>query len=80
MDEPTAALDPARRGALADTLRALAAGGRTLVITTHDLPFARAVADTVAVLADGMIVERGPIAEVLDHPSHEATRRLMALD
>jgi ABC-type microcin C transport system duplicated ATPase subunit YejF len=50
------------------------------VITTHDLPFARAVADTVAVLADGMIVERGPIAEVLDHPSHEATRRLMALD
>ncbi len=80
MDEPTAALDPARRGALADTLRVLAAGGRTLVITTHDLPFARAVADTVAVLADGMVVERGPIAEVLDHPSHEATRLLMALD
>lgn len=80
MDEPTAALDPARRGALAETLRVLAAGGRTLVITTHDLPFARAVADTVAVLADGMVVERGPIAEVLDHPSHEATRLLMALD
>ncbi|WP_396214503.1 amino acid ABC transporter ATP-binding protein [Gemmatimonas sp.] len=80
MDEPTAALDPARRGALAETLRALAAGGRTLVITTHDLTFARAVADTVAVLADGMVVERGPIGEVLDHPSQEATRLLMAHD
>jgi ABC-type polar amino acid transport system ATPase subunit len=40
MDEPTAALDPARRGALADTLRALAAAGRTLLITTHDVDFA----------------------------------------
>lgn len=80
MDEPTAALDPARRGALADTLRELAASGRTLVITTHDLGFARAVADSVAVLADGMVVERGPIGDVLDHPSHEATRLLMAHD
>jgi ABC-type polar amino acid transport system ATPase subunit len=55
MDEPTAALDPARRGALADSLRALAAAGRGLLITTHDLGFAREVASRVIVLAAGEI-------------------------
>jgi ABC-type polar amino acid transport system ATPase subunit len=55
MDEPTAALDPARRGALADSLRALAAAGRGLLITTHDLGFARDVASRVIVLAAGKI-------------------------
>lgn len=59
MDEPTAALDPARRGALADTLRTLAGQGRALLITTHDVEFARAVADTVAVLDGGVLVDQG---------------------
>jgi len=53
MDEPTAALDPARRGALAETLRGLARGGRALLIATHDLEFARSCADRTIVLADG---------------------------
>jgi ABC-type polar amino acid transport system ATPase subunit len=65
MDEPTAALDPARRGALADSLRTLASQGRALLITTHDVEFARAVADVVSVLDGGLVVDQGAPAEVL---------------
>lgn len=56
MDEPTAALDPARRGSLGDKLRALAREGRALLVSTHDVDFARAFADRVISLADGAIV------------------------
>ncbi len=77
MDEPTAALDPARRGALAETLRALAAAGRALLITTHDVAFAKAVADEVAVMAAGEIVELGAARDVLERPNHAATRSLL---
>lgn len=77
MDEPTAALDPARRGALADSLRALADAGRGLLITTHDLAFARE-ADRVVVLAQGDVVEAGPARAVLEAPRHAATRALLA--
>ena len=83
MDEPTAALDPARRGALGRTLRRLAAVdgpgvGRGLLIATHDVEFARACADRVAILAQGMVVEAGSPGDVLDRPSHSATRALLA--
>jgi ABC-type polar amino acid transport system ATPase subunit len=78
LDEPTAALDPARRGALAETLRALAAAGRTLLVTTHDVDFAKAVADEVAVMAAGEIVEIGAAREVLERPNHAATRALLS--
>lgn len=77
MDEPTSALDPARRGALGDTLRALASNGRALLVSTHDVDFARAACDTVAVLADGAVVEYGPARQVLGTPAHEATRALL---
>ena len=59
MDEPTAALDPARRGALGETLRGLATSGRGLLIATHDLDFARAHADRVLQLADGIVTPAG---------------------
>lgn len=59
MDEPTSALDPSRRTALGETLRALAKGGRGLLVATHDVDFARAFADRVAVLAEGRIVREG---------------------
>jgi len=78
MDEPTASLDPARRGELGDTLRTLTAGGRTLVITTHDDDFARDFADRVVILAEGEAVEEGPAREVLSNPKHPATRALLA--
>lgn len=55
MDEPTASLDPARRGDLAATLRQLASGGRTLVVATHDAEFARACAHRVLILEEGRL-------------------------
>ncbi|HZK79339.1 MAG TPA: ATP-binding cassette domain-containing protein [Gemmatimonadaceae bacterium] len=57
MDEPTSALDPARRVALATTLRKLTEGGRGLLISTHDADFARACADRIVGLADGVIAD-----------------------
>ena len=77
MDEPTSALDPARRGALGESLRALARDGRALLVSTHDVEFARAYADRVIVLHRGHIVEEGPAAAVLGSPAHEATRELL---
>lgn len=78
MDEPTASLDPARCGELGETLRALTAGDRTLVITTHDDDFARDFADRVVILAEGEAVEEGTAREVLSNPKHAATRALLA--
>lgn len=80
MDEPTAALDPARRGALAETLRTLAAAGRALLVTTHDIDFAKAVADEVLIMGHGEIVEGGEARQVLEQPRHEATRALLRHD
>ena len=78
MDEPTSALDPARRTALGESVRALAAQGRGLLIVTHDAEFARSFADRVVVLSHGTIAEQGPAAEVLTHPTHDATRELLS--
>jgi ABC-type polar amino acid transport system ATPase subunit len=77
MDEPTSALDPARRGALGEALRGLARQGRGLLVATHDVDFARAHADRVVVLHEGVLVESGPAAEVLSRPTHPATRELL---
>jgi len=79
MDEPTASLDPARRYELGQTLKQLTAGGRTLVLTTHDDEFARDFADRVVVMAEGEVVEEGDAREVLTRPKHAATRALLQL-
>ena len=68
-DEPTSALDPALVGEVLEVLRDLARGGTTMVVVTHEIVFAREVADTVVVLQDGRIVRSGPPAEVLDDAS-----------
>ena len=78
LDEPTSALDPARRGALGETLRALAAEGRGLLLATHDVDFALACADRVAILADGVVVQDGKPVDVLIDPTHPATRDLLS--
>ncbi len=77
MDEPTASLDPARRGDLAEALSKLVADGRTLFVTTHDVEFAGRLATRVVILADGAIVEEGRPDAVLARPVHPATRRLL---
>jgi ABC-type polar amino acid transport system ATPase subunit len=77
LDEPTASLDPARRASLGETLRALAAGGRSLLMTSHDVDFVREYATTVVVLAGGAVIEQGDARAVLTSPVHEATRALL---
>ncbi len=77
MDEPTASLDPARRNELGESLRALTATGRTLVVTTHDDDFVKDYANRVVILAEGEVVEEGEPGEVLVRPQHAATRKLL---
>ncbi|GAA5173619.1 amino acid ABC transporter ATP-binding protein [Pseudonocardia eucalypti] len=76
-DEPTSALDPELVGEVLDVMRDLARGGTTMVVVTHEIGFAREVADTVVVLDAGRIVEQGPPAEVLDRPREARTRAFL---
>jgi ABC-type polar amino acid transport system ATPase subunit len=80
LDEPTASLDPARKNDLGQALRALAATGRALVLTSHDDDFVREHATRVLVLANGLVVEEGDPRAVLDHPQHAATRELLQME
>ncbi|MFI9505565.1 amino acid ABC transporter ATP-binding protein [Nocardia sp. NPDC052566] len=77
-DEPTSALDPELVGEVLDVIRDLAHGGTALVIVTHEIGFAREVADTVVFLDAGAIVEQGPPAAVLDDPQHPRTRAFLS--
>ncbi|GGP00873.1 amino acid ABC transporter ATP-binding protein [Wenjunlia tyrosinilytica] len=73
-DEPTSALDPELVGEVLAVIKDLATSGTTLVIVTHEIGFAREVADRVVFIDGGRIVEQGPPSEVLDRPQHERTR------
>ncbi|KUM43381.1 L-cystine ABC transporter ATP-binding protein TcyN [Pseudomonas sp. EpS/L25] len=77
-DEPTSALDPERVGEVLETIRALAREGRTLLIVTHEMAFARDVAHRVLFMDGGRIVEQGSAAEVFNQPREERTRRFLA--
>jgi polar amino acid transport system ATP-binding protein len=77
-DEPTSALDPELVGEVLDVMRDLARGGTTMIVVTHEIGFAREVADTVVFLDEGRIVEAGPPAEVLDNPRHERARAFLS--
>ncbi|ACA18014.1 ABC transporter related [Methylobacterium sp. 4-46] len=72
-DEATSALDPERVGEVLGVIRDLAAEGMTMVLVTHEIAFAREVADRVVFLRDGVVVEEGPAREVIDAPRDPAT-------
>ncbi|MBF4576963.1 amino acid ABC transporter ATP-binding protein [Frondihabitans sp. VKM Ac-2883] len=73
-DEPTSALDPELVSDVLEVIRGLAGSGTTLVIVTHEIAFAREIADQVVFIDDGRVVEQGTPAQVLDRPSHPRTQ------
>lgn len=73
-DEPTSALDPELTGEILKVIRELAKEKMTMVIVTHEIEFARNVADRVIFMSDGSIIEDGKPEDVIDHPSQERTR------
>ncbi|MCI2239256.1 amino acid ABC transporter ATP-binding protein [Paenibacillus sp. TRM 82003] len=77
-DEPTSALDPELVGEVLAVMRELAADGTTMVVVTHEVAFAREVADQVVFMDGGVVVERGTPADVIGAPRHERTRAFLA--
>jgi polar amino acid transport system ATP-binding protein len=77
-DEPTSALDPELVGEVLDVIKELARDGSTMVVVTHEIGFAREIADTVVFIDGGRIVESGPPRDVLDNPVHERTRAFIS--
>jgi len=77
-DEPTSALDPELVGEVLDVIRALARSGTTLIIVTHEIGFAREVADRIVFVDGGRILEVGPPEQVLINPEHPRTREFLA--
>ena len=77
-DEPTSALDPELVGDVLDVMRALAADGMTMIVVTHEIGFAREVADTVVFMDGGVVVEQGDPTQVLTDPQHQRTKSFLA--
>ena len=77
-DEPTSALDPELVGEVLDVMRELARDGMTMVVVTHEMGFAREVADSLVFMDEGRIVEAGAPREVLSNPQHERTQAFLS--
>jgi general L-amino acid transport system ATP-binding protein len=77
-DEPTSALDPEMIGEVLDTMKDLAAGGMTMIVVTHEMGFAREVADRVVFMADGQIVEVGPPEHFFTDPREDRTKLFLS--
>jgi polar amino acid transport system ATP-binding protein len=77
-DEPTSALDPELVGEVLAAMQELAKTGMTMIVVTHEMGFAREVADKVVFMDDGAVVESGPPQEVLANPRHERTRAFLS--
>ena len=76
-DEPTSALDPELVGEVLEVMRRLAATGMTMLVVTHEIAFAREVADRVVVMDGGVIVEQGPAKDLLSNPQHPRTQAFL---
>ncbi|WP_345313197.1 amino acid ABC transporter ATP-binding protein [Gordonia alkaliphila] len=77
-DEPTSALDPELVGDVLAVMRDLAQAGMTMLVVTHEMGFAREVADQLVFMADGVVVERGDPREMLENPQHERTKTFLS--
>ena len=77
-DEPTSALDPELVGEVLDVMRSLAERGMTMIVVTHEIGFAREVADSLVFMDQGVIVERGRPRDVIANPQHERTRNFLS--
>jgi ABC-type polar amino acid transport system ATPase subunit len=76
-DEPTSALDPELTGEVLEVMKRLADAGMTMVVASHEMHFARRVADRIVMLDDGVVVEDAPPQTIFDRPRHERTRRFI---
>ncbi|MBP1137368.1 polar amino acid transport system ATP-binding protein [Arthrobacter sp. PvP023] len=77
-DEPTSALDPELVGEVLDVMKELAKSGMTMIVVTHEMGFAREVADTLVFMDEGVVVEAGPPRQVLNDPQHERTKAFLS--
>jgi polar amino acid transport system permease protein len=78
-DEPTSALDPELVGEVLGVMRGLAEAGMTMIVVTHEIRFARDVADRVIFMDGGEVIEQGTPAQVIDNPTHERTRKFLSV-
>ena len=76
-DEPTSALDPELTGEVLRVIRGLKNGGNTMIVVTHEMEFAKSVADVVIYMADGVIEEMGPPEQIFENPQSEKTRAFL---
>ena len=77
-DEPTSALDPELVGEVLDVMKSLAKSRVTMIVVTHEVGFAREVADRVVFMDEGVVVEEGPARDLLDKPKHERTKSFLS--
>ena len=77
-DEPTSALDPEMISEVLDVMRELAGTGMTMVCVTHEMGFARAVANRMVYFDEGVIIEEGPPQQIFEAPTHDRTRRFLS--
>ena len=77
-DEPTSALDPELTGEVLKVIRSLADQKTTMIIVTHEMAFARDVADNIIFMDGGVIVEQGPARDVIEHPKEERTKQFLS--
>jgi polar amino acid transport system ATP-binding protein len=77
-DEPTSALDPELVGEVLDVMKGLAKSGMTMIVVTHEMGFAREVADTLVFMDEGVVVEAGPPRQLLSNPQHDRTKAFLS--
>ena len=76
-DEPTSALDPEMVGDVLEVMQRLAREGMTMVVVTHEMGFAKEVADRIVFMDEGLIVEVGPPEQIFEHPENERTKEFL---